>query len=61
MLVELRGALVLYVCVKVVEALGQPGKHWRAFGGAVRLELSAQARGVELVHRCLSEVRRGRG
>lgn len=56
-LVELRGALVLYMCVKVVEALGQLGKHYRAFSGADRLELLATLRGVELVHRCLSDVR----
>lgn len=46
------------MCVKVVEALGQLRKYWRAFSGAVRLELLAQPRGVELVHRCLSEGRR---
>lgn len=58
-LVELRGTLILYMCVEVVEALGQLGKHRRAFSGVVRLELSAQPRGVELVHRCLSEGRKG--
>lgn len=61
-LVELRGTLILYMCVEVVEALGQLGKHRRAFSGAARLELSAQHRGVELVHGCLSEGRsRGHG
>lgn len=56
--VERRCTLILYMCVKVMEALGQLGRHCRAFSGAVRLELSAQPRGIELVHRCLSEERR---
>jgi len=56
--VERRGTLVLYVRVKVVEAPGQLGKHWRVFSGARRLEQPAQPRRVELVHRCLSEGRR---
>lgn len=54
-LVELRGTLILDMCVQVVEALGQLGKRRRAFSGAVRLELSTQPGGVQLVHRCLSE------
>ena len=47
-----RSTLVLYMCVKVVKALGQLRKRRGAFSWAARLELSAQHRGVELVHRC---------
>ncbi|TNN87850.1 hypothetical protein EYF80_001814 [Liparis tanakae] len=56
--VERRGALVLYVRVKVVEAPGQLGQHWRVFSGARGPEQPAQPGGVELVHRRLSEGRR---
>lgn len=56
--VEWRSTLILYMCVKVVEALGQLGKHWGSFSGAFRLELSTQHRGVQLVNRCLPERKR---
>ena len=59
MLVKWRGTLVLDICVKVVEARRQGGKNWRAPSGAVGPQMLAEAGRVQLVHRCLSVIRRG--
>lgn len=56
--VEQRRALIFYARIEMVEARGQLGKHQGGFSGAVRLGVLEQVRGVELVHRCLSEGRK---
>lgn len=52
-MVKLRHTLILYMCVKMMETLGQFGKLWGDSGGTRRPQLLGSCRREELVQRRL--------